>query len=114
MKLLKHILMVVALLATLLPCSHAAIHHGHGHDHGTAMELCALGASPCACHSCDHQPCSDRLEIQRRPAPVSDTIEPPAALVLFLSFPETKPAIKKTTPPVSGILAALQTVQLLI
>ena len=114
MNFLKHILVMAVLLATLLPCSHAAMNHEHGRDHGSVMELCALDVAPCACHSCDHQPCSGHLEIQRSPAPVSSTIGPSASIVLFFSFPETTLATKKTTPPVSGILAVLQTVQLLI
>ncbi|MEN8254526.1 MAG: hypothetical protein ABFR33_03555 [Verrucomicrobiota bacterium] len=111
MKLLKPIL-VIALLAMLLPCSHAAMHHDHEHD--AAMELCALDTSPCECHSCEHQPCSDNVEIQLDRTPDSNTVEQPFSPDVLFTVPEPKPALRQTLPPVSGILASLQTVQLLI
>ena len=113
MKRLKHIFVVVALLAAMLPCSHAAEHHDHGHD-AAATELCAFAAEPCECHSCNHQPCPDRTEIQFNHTPDSTTIQPPSAPALLFVLPEANPAPRQTLPPVPGILADLQTVQLLI
>ncbi|RKX46520.1 MAG: hypothetical protein DRP64_03065 [Verrucomicrobia bacterium] len=106
----KHILVVVALLAAMLPCGHAAVHHGHGHDAGQ----CALAAEPCECHSCDHQPCSYDIEIQLDLTPVSETIVQSVIPNVLFILPEIHPALNKTIPPVSGVLASLQTVQLLI
>ncbi len=112
MTLLKHILVVVALLVAMLPCGHAE-HHDHGQD--VAMELCAVAAAPCECHSCNHQPCPDSVEIQLdRYAPDSNTIEPPSTPALLFVLPETKSVLKQTPPPDPGILAVIQTVQLLI
>jgi hypothetical protein len=112
MNILKHILVVGALLVTMLPCSHAVAHHEH--EHGSAMELCEVSASPCECHSCDHEPCSDQCEIEFNPAPGSLVIEqPPSPTVLFI-LPEPRPAKNEIPPPISGFLAAIQTVQLLI
>ncbi len=112
MKPLKHILVVVALLAAMLPCGHAE-HHDHGQD--VAMELCALAAEPCECHSCNHQPCPDSVEIQLdHNTPDLNPIEHPPALMLLFVLPETKPVLKESPPLAPGMLAALQTVQLLI
>jgi len=108
----KHILVVVALLAAMLPCGHAGVHHDHGHDADAGQ--CALAAEPCECHSCDHQPCSDDIEIQLDLTPVSETIVQPVISDVLYVLPEIHPALNKTIPPVSGILAALQTIQLLI
>jgi len=112
MSFFKHILVVVALLAAMLPCGHAAEHHDHGHD--SAPELCALAAEPCECHSCNHQPCPDSVEIQLDRTPDSNTIEPPSSPALLFILPETKSVLKQTPPPDPGILAVIQTVQLLI
>jgi hypothetical protein len=112
MKFLKHILVMVALLATMLPCSHAAEHHDH--DHGATVELCAFATDPCECHSCDHKACSDDVEIQIDRTSVSKTSVIYTAPAILLPILETKPVLKKTILPVSGILAVIQTVQLLI
>ena len=112
MRLLNHILVMVALLAVMLPCGHGAEHHDHGHD--SAPELCAVAAEPCECHSCNHQSCPDSVEIQLDRTPDSNTIKPPSIPALLFVLPETKSILKQTLPPVSGTLAALQTVQLLI
>jgi len=111
MKPLKHIL-VIALLVAMLPCSHAAMYHEHEHD--VAMELCAIAEEPCECRSCEHQPCADKIEIQFDRAPDSNTIEQPFSPDVLFTLPESKPALRQTLPPVSGTLATLQTVQLLI
>ena len=111
-KRLKHILLATALLAALLPGAHALEHHGHEHD--SALELCALDALPCECHSCDHQPCSADVEIQLDRTVASVSLEVPLPAAIRLSLPEYKPTLRNTTPRVSGILASIQTVQLLI
>ena len=111
MKFLKHILVVVALLATLLPCGHAAMHHDHHHDE---VGMCEIATEPCCCHSCEHTPCADTVEIQLDRTPGATTIEQPLTLMLLFVLPETKPALKQVPPPVPGVLATLQTVQLLI
>ncbi len=107
MSFFKHILVVVALLAAMLPCSHAEYHDHHEHD--------AAMAEPCECHSCNHPPCPDSVEIELdHNTPDSNTIVPPSTPVLLFVLPETKFILKQTLPPASGTLAVLQTVQLLI
>jgi len=110
---IKHILVVVALLATMLPCSHAALHH-NDHHHDADIELCCVAASPCACHSCEHSYCADPVQIQTDRTSNITLTEHPAILELLFCLPETKPALQKARPPAIGILAALQTVRLLI
>jgi len=112
MKLMKHILVVVSLLAMVLPCVHAAAHDSHHHEEGLA--LCEIAVAPCACHSCEQQPCTDKVEIQLDRTPVTTTIGQPSIPALLFVLPDTKPVLRKTSPSVSGVLATLRTVQLLI
>lgn len=113
MKLLKHILVVIALLAMVLPCVHAAAHLSHHHHEG--VELCEIAAEPCcACHSREQQPCTDNVEIQLDRTPDVAAIDHPAIPALLYILPEDKPALKKANHPPSGVLATLKTVQLLI
>lgn len=109
----KHILVVVALLATVLPCVHAAAHNNH--HHAESVELCAVAAQPCACHSCEEHTCTEHVEIQLDRTPDTTTIKQPSTPLFLYILPETKPAFSvKAIPPVSGVLSSLQTVQLLI
>ena len=112
MKFLKHILVVVSLLATMVPHVHAAAHHDHHHD--ADMGLCEVAAEPCSCHSCEHPPCADRVEIQSVYTPDLTTIEHPSIPDRLFALPKTIPVLRKPHPPTVGMLAALQTVQLLI
>ena len=112
MKNLKPILVVVALLATMLPCGHAAVHHDHHHD--ADMGLCEVAVDPCSCHSCGDRPCVGKVEIQTdRTSDTTPIEQPPISFVLFI-LPETNSALRQARPPSFGMLAALQTVQLLI
>ena len=111
---LKHILVVVALLATMLPCGHAALHHDDDHHHDADVERCCVAVDPCACHSCEHPYCADPVQIQTNRTSDIALIEHPATLKLLFRLPETKPALQKARPTANGMLAALQTVQLLI
>ena len=110
MNLLKHILVVGALLVTMLPYSHAIMHH----EHGSAMELCEVSALPCQCHSCDHEPCSDQAEIQLKTAPGTQSIEQSSNPTVLFIVPEPLLTKSKNSPPVVGVLASIQTIQLLI
>ncbi|MCF7849958.1 MAG: hypothetical protein K9M45_13985 [Kiritimatiellales bacterium] len=113
MKLLKHILVVVALLAATMPCCYAG-HTGHDHEHAAGVELCALPTHTCHCHSCDQVPCKDNAQLPQEQAAPYETIEVPAVSAQAVIFLEHKPAIRQFPHPVSGVLASLQTVQLLI
>jgi len=112
MKRLKHILMGIALLVTLLPCTHAFGCQDHGHD--SAEERCALDTLPCECHSCDHQHGSSDLEIQVVPSSISGSLPVFHPATIRLPMPKYKPAFRNDSLPVSGTLAVIQTVQLLI
>ena len=112
MNLLKHIFVVSALLATMLPCNHSPAHHEH--DHGSAVELCAVSTTSCECHSCEKEPCSAKPEVKFNPAPGTQIIESPSNPAVLFILPEPQLAMSKIIPPVSGVLAAIQTVQLLI
>jgi hypothetical protein len=111
MRILKHILVVVAFMATLLPCCHAMELHDHDHE---SAELCAVAAAPCECHPCDHAPCVDEKQIQLDRIGMQDCIEKPTMSVLFIALDKPQPTTYRFTPPDSGILAVLQTIQLLI
>jgi len=104
--------MGIAVLAVLLPCAHALEHHDHGHD--SALELCALDALPCECHSCDHPSCSSNIEVQLDPSSGSYSLEILRHVAPQFPLPEYNPVPRKIPSPVAGILASLQTVQLLI
>ena len=112
MKLLKHILVVVALMVAAIPCCHAAAHDVHGHEHDAESQICAV--HHCTCHSCDEIPCSDEFEIPKELTVAAASVAiPPSSFLLFV-FTDTKPAARQDPPSISGILAAIQTVQLLI
>ncbi len=110
---MKHILVVVALLATMVPCGHAAMHHHHDHHHD-GVALCGVAGEPCSCHSCGHQPGADKLEIQTDRTSTVTATERPSIPDLLFRLPKTIPVLRRSHPPGVGILAALQTVQLLI
>jgi hypothetical protein len=109
---LKHILVVIALMVSAMPCCHAADHDTHGHDADAAAEICATHA--CACHSCDEIPCSDQLEVPQEMITASASVGIPARSIQLIVFSETKPVIRQVPLSVTGILASIQTVQLLI
>ncbi len=113
MNALKHILIAVAMLLTVAPCMHAAEHEKHVHDSDARTEICASHA--CSCHACDATDvCTDDLNIQlqQASAATSAAISTPALHLFTLA--ETKPVITHAPLPIDGVLASLQTVQLLI
>ena len=112
MKILRPIL-VIALLAGILPCSHADIHHDdHGHE--SMAELCAAAAGPCECHSCDVKPCTDQVEFQFNSAQGALVVMAPLNSTVLFTLSESRLANRKANPSVCGILASLQTIILLI
>ncbi|VGO21537.1 hypothetical protein [Pontiella sulfatireligans] len=112
MKLLKHILVVVALLFAAMPCVHARGHAEHAHDAATGAELCA--SHTCSCHSCDAAPCADAPEMPLQLTVASASASMPSSPIQLFIFTELKPVVRQIPPSVSGFLASLQTVQLLI
>jgi len=115
MKFLKHILVMVALLAPTLPCTHADAYYDHGHDHDAATELCALPAAQCVCHSCDHSPVTEDVQVPQNNSGSSEIVIPPApARTLLFVLPEIKAVSRNSLPSPAGDLAVIQTIQLLI
>lgn len=110
MKLLKHMLVVVALLVAAMPCCHADGHELHGH----AAEAGFCASHACSCHSCDETPCGDKPDMPQELTVVSASVAIPSASVRLFTFIESRPAIRQAPPAVNGVLATLQTVQLLI
>ena len=113
MKFAKHILVVIALMATMAPCGHAHGHAAHDRDAGAAGKLMVLHV--CSCHSCDAMPCSETREMpQETTAGTVSIASPDSATILFV-LSETKPLLGAVSlSPSGGILASIQTVQLLI
>jgi hypothetical protein len=109
---LKHILIMVALLIAAMPCCHA--HEFELHDHGDTAdaEICATHA--CSCHACDEIPCAEDLEMPQELTIASVAVATPPLSILLIVFSEQKPAVRQAPPPVAGVLASIQTVQLLI
>ena len=109
---LKHILIAVAVLIAAMPCCHA--HEVDLHDHGDAAadEICAAHA--CSCHACDEIPCAEDLEMPQELTIASVVVAVPPPSILLFVFPEQQPAVRQAPPLVDGVLASLETVQLLI
>jgi hypothetical protein len=107
MKELQPILALIALVALILPCTHAEEHH---HHEMAGVELCSIDHADCQCDSTE--PCS-------KPEPLVENV-----LVVGLSVPvrkieliyvlETHTAVSLPTFRPLGDLLHLQTVQLLI
>ena len=76
MKLLKHILLVIALMTAMAPCVHAD-HHVHCSDEQTQE----FRNTSCECHSCDHQQTSEHTDID-----LSTTPQKTAQLRLLIAF----------------------------
>ncbi len=106
MTLLKNSLVVLALLAAMVPCCHAAEHEAHA-DEG-------IVATPCTCHSCDESAHHDDLEMPQELTGSTVGISVPAPSILLFVFSETKPLQRLAPSSIVGILASIQTVQLLI
>ncbi|MBI9020420.1 MAG: hypothetical protein JEZ10_04100 [Verrucomicrobia bacterium] len=107
MKRWKNIPALLALIALLLPCPHAA---GHAHEEDTPETAC-VAAHP-VCHTCTESVCSDKLSIL-----TANSISPVELPDRNLSVLYTLPVTERAVPPVrllSGNLVSLRTVQLLI
>lgn len=112
MALLKHILVVVALLAAAMPCCHAIGHAAPARDVGTEASIDVSHA--CACHSCDEMVCYDNIDMPQELTASFDAFDVPVTFQQLFIISETKPLKRLVPPSVSGVLASIQTVQLLI
>lgn len=111
----KHILVLVAFMFFMMPGMHAAAHHDdHDHGHAAGTELCGLPVHTCACHSCESIPCEDEVQVPQETILGSSIVAAPAYSFILFTFSEKRPAPQRAPSTVSGTLAALQTVQLLI
>lgn len=109
---LKHILIMVALLIAAMPCCHAHELERHDHDGTADAEICA--AEACSCHACDEIPCAEDLEMPQELSIASVAVAAPPPSILLIVFSEQKPVVRQAPPAVAGVLASIQTVQLLI
>ena len=105
MKFLQTILALIALVALMLPCTHAEEHH---HHELAGVELCAVDHAEC--HTCSDEPCTDTPPV----APMVSISEIPVRTLQLLAVLKTdRPAFVAVDPSL-GELLFLQTVQLLI
>jgi hypothetical protein len=109
---LNHILMAAALLITALPCFHATNHGPQAHRFAEADSIFTSHA--CCCHSCSETPCPEEFEMPQKLSGFSITAVFPPTLIRLVSFAEPKCAVRPMFPEDAGMLASLQTVQLLI
>ncbi|MDH3982318.1 MAG: hypothetical protein OES84_05380 [Kiritimatiellaceae bacterium] len=96
-----------------MPCIHEHAHafsaHDASSDHPEFSE-----SHHCDCHSCDDSSCAEDLEVPQELTVVSTTVPAPASVFELIIFPEIKPVVQPVPPSAVGILASIQTVQLLI
>jgi len=100
-------LALVALVALLLPCAHAA---GHQHDECVAETVCV--ETQATCQACPEMSCSEKISIL--PLNSISPVEPPNRQ-LFIIY--TLHVDERAVPSVllsAGTLISLRTVQLLI
>jgi hypothetical protein len=110
---LKHMMIAVAMLLAVAPCSHGEDHGKHIHDSGARAEICA--SHPCSCHACDTtSECADDLDIQLQQASAATPGVLSTSTLHLFTLAETRPVITDAPHSVGGVLAFLQTVQLLI
>ena len=112
MKGFKHILIMGALLIAAMPCFHA--HELERHDHGGTADADICAAHACSCHACDEIPCAEDLEMPQELTIVSVAVATPPSSILFIAFSAQKHSVRHASPSVAGVLASIQTVQLLI
>jgi hypothetical protein len=113
MKVLKNILLVIALLLVAMPCTHAFGHLHAAADSGSADQISAVHT--CACHSCDEKTiCTEPLETpQELTISATPSVFQTTARPLFI-LNQSRPAFRQAPLPVPGMLVGLMTVQLLI
>jgi hypothetical protein len=111
MRLLKHILIVFALMMASLPCIHAQIHEEHAETSETSLTRAAC----CACHSGPETPCHASVKTpQQRVSAAVIALVPSTCFTGFVPPAEPQPVLRQVPPQGSGMLASLQTVRLLI
>jgi hypothetical protein len=113
MKVLKNILLVIALLLVAMPCTHAAEHHHASPFSDTPDQISAVHS--CECHSCDdHTVCTEPLEVEQN-LKLSTAVAPaPAPMIQLFVLNQKRVAFKPSAPPVPGPYIGLKTIQLLI
>jgi hypothetical protein len=108
---LKHILIACAVLLAAMPCCHS--HQFELSDHGDTAETELCAAHTCSCHACDEIPCAEELEMPQELTLASAVVAAPPPAILLIVFSELKHAVRQVPPGVAGVLASIQTVQLL-
>lgn len=113
MKVLKNILVVIALLFVAMPCTHAAEHHHASPFSNLPDQISALHT--CECHSCDSDTvCTEPLEVEQNVSLSSADAPAPALMLQLFVLNQKQPAFKPAVPPVPSPHIGLKTIQLLI
>lgn len=112
MKWLKHILLMVTLLIAAMPHFHAHELIGHTHDASARADLSA--SHTCECHACDEAPCADGFEMPQESVSGSITVPEAPVSLQQVVFTKPGPVVYRAPLTVSGTLARIQTIQLLI
>jgi hypothetical protein len=114
MRIWRHILVMMAFMAALVPCGHADLHSDHSHDHDPQVELYSDSSESCKCHAHNPESCIDAVDLDAPERGFSGLVEIPESQVTIASYSQNPLAITKPVLHTSGTLAALKTVQLLI
>jgi len=112
MTLMKHILVVTALLVISMPCCHAASHVDHGHDAEVTTELCA--PHTCGCHSCDDVACAEKLEMPQNRSVSASAVLFPVSFSKWIVFNEPRVVAIQPSLAIPAGLASIRTIRLLI
>lgn len=110
---MRYIIVLATLAAILLPCGHADEHFGHHHD--SEIGHCAVDSGHCACNACEPEPCADKTDVQLIRISEMTAIGQPSTAVAVKVWPVVRKAPRSSAVFLpSGVLASLQTIQLLI
>jgi hypothetical protein len=111
MKTVKHILIMIALLGSSMPCLHAVAHESHDHADSEGKSICAAPVHSSDCHSCDET--HREMTIQRVPFLSAQSFAVASSPVPLFILSETRLAIRQPAITPHGVLSSLQTVRLL-
>ena len=113
MKILKNILIVIALFFVAMPCTHAAEHHHASPFSEEPDQISAVHT--CECHTCETDTvCTEPLEVEQNLSLSSADAPVPAPMLQLFVLNQNRPAFEPVAPPVPGPYIGLKTIQLLI
>lgn len=113
MKVLKNILLVIALLFVAMPCTHADMHQ-HGSPFAAQPDQMSA-VHTCECHTCDADTvCTEPLEVEQNLSFSTAGVPVPSSVIQLFVLNQNRAAFKPIVPPVPGPHIGLKTIQLLI